>query len=335
MRKEVGGSFAAIAKVTGTTYTDKTAVAGKTYYYTIRCMNDSGEYIGDYDKTGKSIVAPVVIVAPSVSLETNALGVVVSWDAVDGITQYRVLRKEQGGAFEAIGKSYGTTYTDKKAEAGKTYYYTVRCLNTTGGYVGTYDQNGKKITVPVADLPAPEVTLSNGKDGIEISWNAIDGAAKYRVLKQDVTGGFVALAKVSGTKYVDNDVVNGQTYCYTVRCVDADGKYIGSYNTNGVSIVRTAPAEPQAEITASITNDEGITFIWTGAEGIATKYRVLRKEGDGDYVPIAKVSQTGYTDKNVEYGKTYTYTIRLIDADGNYFGTYDKKGYTVTYILRQ
>ena len=114
-------------------------------------------------------------------------------------------------------------------------------------------------------------------------------------------------------------------------CIGADGKYVGNYNTEGVSIVRQTAVELQAEIQAASVNGEGIALVWTGGETVASKYRVLRKEGNGEFQAIAKVSQAGYLDKNVEIGKTYTYTIRLIGSDGKYIGTYDQTGFTVSY----
>ena len=61
----------------------------------------------------------------------------------------------------------------------------------------------------------------------------------------------------------------------------------------------------------------------------ADKYRVLRKEGDGSFKALAKVTGTSYVDKTAEKGKTYTYTVRCMTSDGSYIGSYDKKGVTI------
>ena len=71
---------------------------------------------------------------------------VISWNAVEGASKYRVMRKAEGESkFTALAKVTGTTYTDKTAEAGKTYYYTVRCMDADGNYIGTYDTVGKGV----------------------------------------------------------------------------------------------------------------------------------------------------------------------------------------------
>ncbi len=147
-----------------------------------------------------------------------------------------MLRKAEGeSSFTALAKVSGTSYTDKTAEVGKTYIYTVRCMNAEGKYIGIYDTNGKSITIEA--LVKAEFTVEYGISGVKISWNEVDGAAKYRVLrKAEGESGFTALAKVSGTSYTDKTAEAGKTYTYTVRCMDAEGKYIGTYDTTGISI---------------------------------------------------------------------------------------------------
>ena len=152
LRKAEGEStFTAMAKVTGTSYTDKTAEPGKTYTYTVRLMNDEGKYFGSYDTVGKSITVEERIIV-NYSISNTSTGVRVIWDAIDGVAKYRVLRKAEGEtSFTPLAKVTGSNYIDKTVEAGKTYTYTVRCMNESGQYIGTYDTVGKTITVPFKD----------------------------------------------------------------------------------------------------------------------------------------------------------------------------------------
>lgn len=129
-RKTAGGSFKKIKKITsGTTvkYTDKTASSGTAYIYTVKAYR--GSTAGDCDKAGLTIIrlsSPVLVSAAG-----SSAGVKVKWKKVKGATSYQVFRKENGGKYKKLAsvKSSKSTYTDKTAEKGKTYYYTVRAVN--------------------------------------------------------------------------------------------------------------------------------------------------------------------------------------------------------------
>ena len=63
--------------------------------------------------------------------ENTADGVKISWNKVKGASEYYVYRKGSDGKYTRLGKSSGNTlnYTDKTAESGSTYTYTVRAVS--------------------------------------------------------------------------------------------------------------------------------------------------------------------------------------------------------------
>ena len=133
--------------------------------------------------------------------------------------------------------------------------------------------------------------------------------------------------------YTDKTAVSGKTYIYTVRCLSGDEKsFISSFDAKGLTI--TYIAAPVLKTATSGTS--GVTVTWEKSAG-ATKYRVFRKEGSGGWKKIADVGDVAtYTDKTAVSGSTYTYTVRCLSDDGNsYISSYDAKGLTITYMLRQ
>jgi len=90
--------------------------------------------------------------------------------------------------------------------------------------------SGADLTPP----PAPTGLTAAGVDGqVQLTWNAVSGAAGYRVYRSPVTGGgYTALfdAPLAGTNYTDTDVVNGRTYYYVVTALDALGNESGWSN---------------------------------------------------------------------------------------------------------
>lgn len=132
-----------IATVKALEYTDTTAENGKIYSYTV--VAASGDSRSTYIADGLSMKR---LTRPSLKkVQSSKDGVTVKWGEVTGASGYLVYRKTgSSGKWEQIDKISGrtkTSYTDKTAKKGKTYYYTVRAYS--GSYRSTYNKNGLKI----------------------------------------------------------------------------------------------------------------------------------------------------------------------------------------------
>ncbi|HEY9087017.1 MAG TPA: alpha-amylase family glycosyl hydrolase [Anaerolineaceae bacterium] len=84
------------------------------------------------------------------------------------------------------------------------------------------------VTKPGIDLKppaAPTGLAAADEDGqVRLSWNAVSGAAAYRVYRSPVTaGGYSSLFDVTTTEVIDTSVVNGRRYYYVVTALDAAG----------------------------------------------------------------------------------------------------------------
>ena len=73
---------------------------------------------------------------------------------------------------------------------------------------------------------------------VDLSWNAVDGAAGYAVYRSPVTrGGYVRIGAASGASFADTDTTlrSGQRYHYVVRALDVPGNE--SADSNEASVV--------------------------------------------------------------------------------------------------
>ena len=133
-----------LADTTSTSYTDSKVSSGKTYTYTVRCINSSAtKFTSGYDSKGKSvkyISAPKITKAESVNG-----GVKISWNKSNGAEKYRVYYKGSKG-WTRLADTTSTSYTDSKVSSGKTYTYTVRCINSSATkFTSGYDSKGKSV----------------------------------------------------------------------------------------------------------------------------------------------------------------------------------------------
>ena len=335
-----------IANVTGTSWTDKTAQAGVKYTYTVRGISANGTLSPGFDTTGVSATIPA---APTPTTPANVtLGsakvsgstIVVTWQAANGAAQYRVYRKDAANPkWKGIANVTGTSWTDKTAQAGVKYTYTVRGISANGTLSPGFDTTGVSATVPGAPTPAPttpaEVTLIGavaGSDGITVKWKAAAGAKEYRVYRKGPgETKWKGLVNVTGISWTDRGVKAGAKYTYTVRGIGADGKTLSpTYNNLGVSTTATVTPVPitPANVTliGATAGSSGIQVTWKTAAG-AEKYRVYRiGPGDAKWVGLVNVTGTGWTDTNVTKGVKYTYTVRGISVDGKLSPGFDKTG---------
>ena len=186
-----------------------------------------------------------------------------------------------------------------------------------------------------ATVPA-NVKLVSAKvvsGGIQVTWQAADGAAKYKVYRKDAANTvWKVIAIVTGTSYVDKSAAAGVTYSYTVRGVDADGELSPGYDRTGVSATIPKPTAP-ANVTlgdAKVVTG-GIQVTWNEADG-AAKYKVYRKDAANTvWRVIATVTGTSYTDKTAKIGTKYNYTVRGVAADGKTLSPgFDRTGVSAT-----
>lgn len=107
------------------------------------------------------------------------------------------------------------------------------------------DVNGEiKPYKEILVIEAPSnLTATSGNSQVTLSWDAVAGATVYNVKRSTTAGGpYTTIASnVSGTSYIDTDVVNGTTYYYVVTAITTEGE---SANSNEASATPTATETP-------------------------------------------------------------------------------------------
>ena len=211
-RKVKGGSWSKIGEVKTTYFTDKTAKSGTTYYYTVRAKNEAG--LSSYNTSGVSIKR---LATPALKTVSNtSTGVKITWGKVTGVSTYKVYRKtSKSGSWQYIGKTTSTSYTDKTAKKGTSYYYTVQAYS--GSVKSSYNTDG----LSVRCLSAPKISSAvSSTNGILVKWNKISGASGYYIYRKNTAGDIKKIGTVKGNtkiKYLDETPRKGATYNYYVK----------------------------------------------------------------------------------------------------------------------
>lgn len=248
------------------------------------------------------------------------------WEAVEGAEVYRVFRMDSKKMWRSIGDGYDGVYWDDEVESGNTYTYTVRCLNRAGtAYTSGFDGKG----VSVKYIAPAEITDARSTDrGVKLSWKAVKGAEKYVVQSYGYAGIGDVLATTTATTFTDTNVTSGKAYGYLVKTADKNG-----------DIFCKSVVEPQEfayvlyvatpQITRCESTVDGVKISWSQADGAAC-YRVFYK-GKSGWKGMGYSASTEFIDAEVRDGGTYTYTVRAVDAYGDYCSDYNAQGYVYTY----
>ena len=311
--------------VTGTNDPVTGLAPSTAYKYRVRAVSASSVLSANSNEisvtTAALPAAPVAIAATNVS----TTGFTANWNAVSGVTGYRLDVSADNFTTLVAGFSDKTVTTTNDAVtgliSGTAYKYRVRAVNANGT-----SANSNVIDVTTAATPAAPVATaatSVTNVGFTANWNAVTGATGYRL---DVsTDNFATFITGFNNKTVSttSDVVTGLTaataYKYRVRAVNANGT---SVNSNVIDVTTLAtPRPPDAPVaTAAISiSQTGFTANWNAVTG-ATGYRLdVSADNFATFV-------TGFGDKSVSGTNdavtglaattAYKYRVRAVNANG-------------------
>lgn len=211
-----------------TSYTDKSVSNGVTYSYRIRAFRN--DTISGYYSNGitlKRFASPVL----KTPVNTD-YGIKIQWNKLSGATGYYVYRKTGNSGWKYIGKTTNIYFTDTKAEAGKTYTYTVKAYNSAGQN-SAYNTSG----ISYKRLTTPKIyDYDSVSGGIKIKWKDVTGAGGYYVYRKTADTGWKYLGKTTSKSYTDTSAKKGTAYTYTVKAYS--GSYVSMYNTKGINAKR-------------------------------------------------------------------------------------------------
>ena len=271
-RKVGTGDWKSIGTVTTASFVDKTAIYGKSYTYAVRAMNAKSAFISEIGK-GKTLTyfAP----APKTSVENGTLGVNITWKKISNATKYRIFVQNAKGGWDKLATvKSGLKYTDKTAKNGQTYTYAVVGMDSAGRLMNKY----KGVTI-TRTAPTMSITLKSVAVGVKISWEAAEGAGKYRVFRKNASGEWDTLGTVKDGSlfFRDTTAKSGKTYTYTVVAMTKGGTVL-TKKGSGQTIKYVKPKSDAEVLEAEITDENGNVII----------YKITGDEINEDYIEIGE-----------------------------------------------
>lgn len=329
---------------TGDTYTeyyyDNTAKIGKTYYYKIKMIRESGAYLKSSKVIQTSNISKVKVEAnprigyvstySNIDMDGNLEGICVSFSADGAANRFDIYRStNRGSGYKKLKTVYTTSYIDKNVRRGKTYYYKV--------VPKYYDKNsGKVISGKISESVGARYIMSSAapileqasKTSIKVDWyegvQSTSGVVYEIWYKRgDVSSSVYKKAttvKAQGGKYMT------QNHTYMLRGLAPSG----SYDVKIRTVKKSAGVEKYEETnTSSLTMGYTESVVVMGAELRKTSltggnktlvqyYRLSWQKdwGASGYIISAYNNYTGKDEiiKRIKSGKTTSYTFRNVST---------------------
>ena len=221
------GTYKLMKTVTGTSFTNTSVDAGKTYYYYVRAVD------ADVKTSDKSniVISTCDLPRPELTMSNVASSgkIKVSWKAIDGAVEYKVYRAtSKDGTYKLVKTTTGTSFTNTSTTAGKTYYYKVKAIASKSAADSAYSEV-KSRTCDLA-RPTVSVALSSGKP--KVSWKKVDGAVEYKVYRATSKTGTYSLVKTTTSlSFKNTSATAGKTYYYKVIAVASKSAANSAYSS--------------------------------------------------------------------------------------------------------
>ena len=204
------------ASASSKAWTDTKTTSGKKYKYCIKAVN--GKVVCDKEASNSMYY----LTQTTAKVAKAKTGVKVSWSAVKGASSFKIYRSElKNGAWSSFAyvakvDSKALNYTDTTVVSGVQYKYKVKAIKGSQGQTSS-------ATTAILYLAAPEITVTKGTDGINLSWKESTGATEYVVYrktydaKKKKWSSFKKQKTVTTTSYKDTTAKSGVKYKYCVK----------------------------------------------------------------------------------------------------------------------
>ena len=289
----------------GCSFTDTELTNGTVYSYKVIAVN------GDVQSEASEIVnavpeAPIPEAPTNVKATAGDKQVTVTWNAVDGATQYRVQRLN-GSTWSTVGSPKTNSFTNTGLTNGTSYSYRVLAL-VDGKWSGV---SAVVTAAPKGSIIPQNVKATAGDKQITVTWNTVDGASQYRVQRLN-SSTWSTVGSPKTNSFTNTGLTNGTSYSYRVLAL-VDGKWSGAS-----AVVTAAPKGGVIPQNVKATaGDKQIKLTWTAVSG-ATQYRVQRLNGS-TWSTVGNPKTNSFTNTGLTNGTSYSYRVLAL-VDGKWSG---------------
>lgn len=181
------------------------------------------DFIGNLSRPSKIVIAKTKnkpLVSSNIQATNNLpLNIVITWDLVNDAKNYKIYRSNTSdGAYNAIGTTSKTQFSDNIGTPNTSYYYKVSSIDSTD-IESKLSRFAKGSTRSLPKTPKITKGYVDQKEA-KIEWQGTNDAKHYVVYRKSGFFGETTKFKINDTSFVDKDMRVGKEYTYYVVSVD-------------------------------------------------------------------------------------------------------------------
>ena len=209
-----------------------------------------------------------------------------SWDDLDGASKYRVEHRLSAstGNWTPVDTT-ASAHTVTSLAPGTSYAFRVRAYGDGTKYKAEWGAVASTTASTVALVAPPAVsnlTSTASSTSVRLSWDALDGATKYRVEHRlsASTGSWTPVETTANAHRVAN-LTPDTSYAFKVRAYGDGARYRAAWGAEAAattSTVALAKPPPPGGLSASASGANSVSVSWTALAG-ADKYAVQYRQG--------------------------------------------------------
>lgn len=253
--------------------------------------------------------APTNLTASQKTIRSVELNWTASTDNI-GVAGYKVYRNNI-----SVGTANSNQYTDNSGiSVGNTYTYHIVAFDMAGNY--SENSNTSSVTlVPSNDTEPPtapgNLSATQNNDYVELNWSA--STDNEEVVGYKVYRGEDELGITTKLNYTDGDIIEGETYTYTVYAYDA------AENVSAVSNTATLTVDNIKGETGRAPKNLNATLIADGTK-ILLKWSPSGDEDVAGYMVYrnnslrTSTTEHTYIDEDIVSNTSYTYYVTCYNS---------------------
>jgi hypothetical protein len=223
------------------------------------------------------------------TLEASALTprrVMLSWNAVDEVEEYRLDRREGAGAWEPVASAAtDTALEDAGVDPGGRYEYRLEACNDDG----CSEPSTATVTTPLTPPSAPEGLTASaaGTDRIRLRWSDTSSdETEFRIRRRPSGGAWepAGSADADATTFLDAGLTPSTVFHYEVQACGQGG--CSEFSAEATARTQDEPPSAPTDVAATALSPTDIRVTWEDGIGVVEEVRVERQVEGGSWTQV-------------------------------------------------